>query len=66
MDEYHGGDKAPPDKVIIFDEAQRAWNKQHSKRKFGRPNSEPSMLLEIMSRHSDWAVVVALIAVGRR
>jgi schlafen family protein len=55
----------PPDKVIVFDEAQRAWNAEQARRKFNRPHSEPEMVLEIMDRHPDWAVVVALIGGGQ-
>lgn len=52
-------------KIVIFDEAQRAWNAEHSMRKFQRPFSEPEMMLEIMNRHNDWAVIVALVGGGQ-
>lgn len=58
-------DLAPPDKVVLFDEAQRAWNSAREKRKFGRDESEPSMMLRVMDRHADWAVIVALIGGGQ-
>lgn len=57
--------KVPVDKVVVFDEAQRAWDADQSRRKFGRPFSEPETLLEIMDRHPDWAVVVALVGGGQ-
>lgn len=63
--EYSENLSPPPDRVIIFDEAQRAWNAEHSFRKFKRPKSEPEMMLEIMSRHSDWSVIVCLIGGGQ-
>jgi len=62
---YEEVHKIPPDRVIIFDEAQRAWDAEQSRRKFKRPFSEPEVMLEIMSRHSGWAVVIALVGVGQ-
>ncbi|HSH04031.1 MAG TPA: DUF2075 domain-containing protein [Anaerolineae bacterium] len=66
LDEYFTvPTKIPPDKVVIFDEAQRAWNAEHSNRKFKRNYSEPEMMLSIMDRHPGWAVIVALIGGGQ-
>ena len=58
-------DRAPADHTIIFDEAQRAWNREQNFRKFARDYSEPEMLLNIMERHDDWAVVIALVGGGQ-
>jgi hypothetical protein len=58
-------DKVPVDKVVIFDEAQRAWDAAQSAKKFKRPFSEPEILLEIMDRHKDWSVIVALVGNGQ-
>lgn len=55
----------PSNHVVIFDEAQRAWDFEQSKRKFGRETSEPTMFLRIMERHPDWAVIVALVGGGQ-
>lgn len=55
----------PFNHAIIFDEAQRAWNRAQNYKKFKRDYSEPEMLLNIMERHSDWAVVVALVGGGQ-
>ena len=57
--------KVPVDKVVVFDEAQRAWDAAQSQRKFGRAFSEPEILLEVMDRQPDWAVVVALVGGGQ-
>lgn len=66
IDAYHeDGGKVPADRVVVFDEAQRAWDAAQSARKFRRPFSEPEMLLEVMDRHPDWAVVVALVGGGQ-
>lgn len=56
---------APSNHAIIFDEAQRAWNRAQNLKKFNRDSSEPEMLLRIMERHSDWAVIVALVGGGQ-
>lgn len=63
---------APADRVVIFDEAQRAWNKEKlssfMKRKKGRPYfeySEPAFLISYMDRHRDWAVIVCLVGGGQ-
>jgi len=56
----------PPSKyVVIFDEAQRVWDLKQNLNKFKRNYSEPQMLLEIMERHNDWAIVVALVGGGQ-
>jgi hypothetical protein len=57
--------EVPSNKVIIFDEAQRAWNKSQNMRKFKRNYSEPEMLLSIMERQPDWAAVIALVGGGQ-
>ncbi len=63
---------APIEKVAIFDEAQRAWDKpsldNFMKRKKGISDfgmSEPEFLIRIMNRHDDWAVIVCLIGGGQ-
>lgn len=58
-------DSAPSNHVIIFDEAQRAWDRKQNFNKFKRDYSEPEMLLNIMERHQDWAVVIALVGGGQ-
>jgi hypothetical protein len=63
---YTDDDQGPPSNhAIIFDEAQRAWNRAQNQRKFRRDYSEPEMLLRIMERHEDWAMVVALVGGGQ-
>ena len=64
---YHIEDNlgAPSNHAVVFDEAQRAWNREHNKKKFGRDYSEPEMLLRIMERHADWAIVIALVGGGQ-
>lgn len=64
---YHTDDnqEQPSNHAIVFDEAQRAWNRAQHMKKFKRDYSEPEMLLRIMERHVDWAVVIALVGGGQ-
>jgi len=55
----------PHENAIVFDEAQRAWDRKHGKDKFNRDASEPELLMRIMSRRSDWAVIVCLVGAGQ-
>ncbi len=62
----------PIEKVVLFDEAQRAWNAHKTvefmRKKRGKPNfegSEPKFLLSVMDRHEDWCTVVCLIGNGQ-
>jgi hypothetical protein len=64
--------RPPVDRVVIFDEAQRAWNLDKTadfmKRRKKRPGftqSEPEFLLSYMDRHPDWAVVICLVGGGQ-
>jgi hypothetical protein len=66
LGEYAGAaSQTPPDHVVVFDEAQRAWDAEHSFRKFRRSESEPSLMLQVMDRRKDWAVIVALVGNGQ-
>lgn len=65
-------EKAPIEKVTIFDEAQRAWTKEQAsnfmKRNKGITDfdkSEPEFLIEVMDRHKDWCTIVCLIGGGQ-
>jgi len=71
-DDALNDENAPPEKVTIFDEAQRAWDKHHTskfmRQKKGRTDfnqSEPDFLIEVMNRHQDWCVIIALIGGGQ-
>jgi len=57
--------RPPADRLIVFDEAQRAWTAAKNLKKFKRDVSEPEMTLEIMGRHAGWAVIVALVGGGQ-
>ena len=66
IDEYIDRNPAavPHESVVVFDEAQRAWDRKQSNRKFGRDISEPEAILEVMSRRPA-AVLVGLIGGGQ-
>jgi hypothetical protein len=61
----YGDSRPPSDRLIVFDEAQRAWTAAKNLKKFERDISEPEMVLEIMGRHQGWAVIVALVGGGQ-
>lgn len=71
-DEALRSSRPPVGKVVIFDEAQRAWDVQQTSRfmrekrgQFDFAMSEPEFLLSVMDRHSDWCAVVCLIGGGQ-
>jgi len=71
-DEYLADRGAPPEHVVLFDEAQRAWSQdktsdfmQKKKGVAGFSQSEPDFLISCMDRHQDWAVVVCLVGEGQ-
>ncbi|NLH15324.1 MAG: DUF2075 domain-containing protein [Phycisphaerae bacterium] len=72
-DECLTDDRKPPiEHVVLFDEAQRAWNLEQTakfmKNKKHRPGfslSEPEFLISCLDRHRDWAVIVCLVGGGQ-
>ena len=71
-DQYLANSDLPVEKVVVFDEAQRAWNLQKAanfmRTKRGQTNfdmSEPEFLISVMDRHPDWCVIVCLIGGGQ-
>ena len=57
---------APPhEHVIVFDEAQRAWDAAYGARKFALHDSEAALFLDIMRKHDDFAVIIALVGNGQ-
>lgn len=65
--------EAPPaERVVIFDEAQRAWDEPNltdfMKRKKGVLDfnmSEPEFLISVLNRHEGWTTIVCLIGGGQ-
>lgn len=71
-DHYVGNDDVPAEKVVVFDEAQRAWTRQQAanfmQRKRGQADfnmSEPEFLISVMDRRPDWCTVVCLVGGGQ-
>ena len=71
-DSFVGNNHIPPERIAIFDEAQRAWTHEMIE-KFMRTKkgvaefrySEPEFLISTMDRHRDWAVIVCLVGGGQ-
>jgi hypothetical protein len=62
--------EAPEARIIVFDEAQRAWDARQATRDTQRrvsrlTMSEPAHTLDIMARHEGWCAVVCLIGNGQ-
>ena len=71
-DHYVGNKDIPLEKVVVFDEAQRAWTREQAanfmQRKRGQADfdmSEPEFLISVMDRHPDWCTVVCLVGGGQ-
>ena len=71
-DEFVGNSKIPPERIAIFDEAQRAWTSEQiasfMKTKKGVLDfkfSEPEFLISTIDRHSDWGVIICLVGGGQ-
>lgn len=71
-DEYVGNNAVPIERVVVFDEAQRAWTREQAasfmQRKRGQADfdmSEPEFLISVTDRHSDWCTVVCLVGGGQ-
>ena len=71
-DECIKNENPPLERIVIFDEAQRAWNLQKT-RSFMKTkkeiadfnSSEPEFLISAMNRHKGWAVIVCLVGGGQ-
>lgn len=62
----------PYDHVVIFDEAQRAWDGKKTadfmkrrKKILNFTQSEPEFLISYLDRHQEWAVIVCLVGGGQ-
>lgn len=71
-DEYLRDQSEPFEKVVVFDEAQRAWTREQASNfmqtKRGLTDfsqSEPEFLIGVMDRHKDWCTIVCLIGGGQ-
>jgi hypothetical protein len=66
--QYLGDSKqVPPQHVIVYDEAQRAWDLEQvmSKHSLPLPKSEPEAFVDFGERIPGWSVLVGLIGSGQ-
>jgi hypothetical protein len=71
-DSFVGNNNVPPERIAIFDEAQRAWTQEMIEKFMATkkgvapfPYSEPEFLISTMDRHQDWAVIICLVGGGQ-
>jgi hypothetical protein len=69
-DHYVATGETPAERIIVVDEAQRCWSRDHAIRKSrDRPvpltESEPALLLDIMARHEAFAAILCLVGGGQ-
>ncbi|SDD68828.1 Uncharacterized conserved protein [Algoriphagus faecimaris] len=62
--------QAPNEKVVIFDEAQRAWTKKKASsfmkgKGMEFEMSEPEFLIDVMNRHTNHCTIICLIGGGQ-
>jgi len=62
--------KAPDEKVVVFDEAQRAWTKEKATsfmKSKGKDfdMSEPEFLIDVMNRHENYCTIICLVGGGQ-
>jgi hypothetical protein len=62
---YGTTSKIPRQNVIVFDEAQRAWDASHMMLKKSVAYSEPELLIAIGEKVPGWATLVGLIGHGQ-
>ncbi|MDP9227131.1 MAG: DUF2075 domain-containing protein [Actinomycetota bacterium] len=62
---YGQTDRIPEQQLIVFDEAQRAWDSGYMFQQRGIAHSEPELLLRIGERLPRWASLVGLVGTGQ-
>ncbi len=66
LKEYGGySTRATAEQVIVYDEAQRAWDRNKSREKRGARLSQPEDFVRIMERDHDWGLLVLLLGEGQ-
>lgn len=71
-DDFIGNDNPPTERILIFDESQRAWTHskiksfmQRRKRIKDFPCSEPEFLISTADRLDGWSVIICLVGGGQ-
>lgn len=62
---YGLGARVAHQHVLVFDEAQRAWDREYMHTKRGVARSEPELLIRAGERLPDWAALVGLVGDGQ-
>jgi hypothetical protein len=62
---YAAAGRTPRERIIVFDEAQRAWDREYMFFKRGLDASEPELLVRIAERIPEWSVLVGLLGEGQ-
>jgi len=57
--------RTPAEHVVVFDEAQRAWDKAYMELKRGIDRSEPTLMVDAGERIEDWCALVGLVGDGQ-
>lgn len=63
IDTYIHSQNSPRESIIVFDEAQRAWDEHYKKNK--HKISEPEIMIKITDKYSNGVVLLALIGEGQ-
>lgn len=51
--------------IIVFDEGQRAWNKERMLEEKNEDRSEPEVMVDICEKHLEWCVLLILVGEGQ-
>lgn len=67
VEHYSRRDRVPPEHVLIFDEAQRAWDARKVQEAHEDPSlkSEPEMFIQFSEKVPEWCSVLGLIGGGQ-
>ncbi|MGH2820802.1 MAG: DNA/RNA helicase domain-containing protein, partial [Actinomycetota bacterium] len=57
--------RMPGEHIVVFDEAQRAWDRHYMLVKRGVDRSEPDLLVDIGHRMPRWSALVGLVGEGQ-
>lgn len=62
---YGIGRRKPKEHVVVFDEAQRAWDQAYMQAKRGVAKGEPQLLVEAAEKVDTWVTLVGLVGDGQ-
>jgi Uncharacterized conserved protein (DUF2075) len=57
--------RVPPEHILVFDEAQRAWDAEQIREKHEVEGSEPDLVIGLATTIPEWAMVLGLIGEGQ-